>query len=262
MEQIVIGYLDLKKIIDDGYLPVDMHVHSRISDSHTRIKSILKRAQRLGIGVSITDHNNIRGAMIAHDLNKDFFIIPGIELAVRERAHILVYFYSFKDLHHFYHTHIRPRRSRIPYLLTKVTMEEAIGVLEEYNCLTSAAHPFSGTRMGLMKNVRKGKIDLDYVKLIDAIEVVSGHQNQEKNEQAADFAVKNNKAYTAGSDAHTRWEIGRTISYSKASTTDEFLDLVRKKKNFVAGKNTNLLLKRMGQALGIDKYLRGLIIKP
>ena len=47
----------LHKIREKGYTPVDMHIHTHYSDAAIRIPSLLTRANHLGIGVAITDHN-------------------------------------------------------------------------------------------------------------------------------------------------------------------------------------------------------------
>jgi predicted metal-dependent phosphoesterase TrpH len=44
---------------EKGYMPVDMHIHTHYSDAAIRIPSLLTRANHLGIGVAITDHNEI-----------------------------------------------------------------------------------------------------------------------------------------------------------------------------------------------------------
>jgi len=41
---------------------VDLHFHSTYSDGLNGIDKIAARARKLGIGIAITDHNEIRGA--------------------------------------------------------------------------------------------------------------------------------------------------------------------------------------------------------
>ena len=69
---------DLPQLKKDHTI-VDLHFHSHYSDGLNRIPKIAKRAKKLGIGIAITDHNEILGAleMDAHD---DVFSIPGIEI--------------------------------------------------------------------------------------------------------------------------------------------------------------------------------------
>ena len=42
---------------------IDLHFHSRYSDGSNTVKQIVKQARELGVGIAITDHNDIRGAV-------------------------------------------------------------------------------------------------------------------------------------------------------------------------------------------------------
>ncbi|MFH1211244.1 MAG: PHP domain-containing protein, partial [archaeon] len=80
---------------------VDMHYHTRYSDGRTKIAKVMKKCRKRGFGVAVTDHNDIRGAILASRYN-GVMTIPGIELGVREGAHLLLYFYNIKDLEEYY----------------------------------------------------------------------------------------------------------------------------------------------------------------
>ena len=74
------------------------HFHSHYSDGYNSVNAIATRARKLNIGVAITDHNEIKGAV---ELEKYGCVlnIPGIEITSVEGTHLLVYFYeidSFK----------------------------------------------------------------------------------------------------------------------------------------------------------------------
>ena len=119
----------LKRIKAQGFNAMDMHVHTRFSDTSTSVRSIVKRARKKNIGISITDHNDIRGALLARSLAKDVMMIPGIEISSKERAHLLAYFYSMNDLEHFYNNNIKNNKSRMIYLKTKLGLIEIIDLL-------------------------------------------------------------------------------------------------------------------------------------
>ncbi|MDA8138743.1 MAG: PHP domain-containing protein, partial [Desulfobacteraceae bacterium] len=87
--------------LNSDHTVVDMHFHSTYSDGLNRIDKIANQARRLGIGIAITDHNEIRGALEI-DQYEDILSIPGIELTVAEGSHLLVYFYNTQDLQRFY----------------------------------------------------------------------------------------------------------------------------------------------------------------
>ncbi len=69
----------LHEIRDKGYMPVDMHIHTRHSDAAISIPSLLTRAKHLGTGVAITDHNEIQGVIEACQQSRGVLVIPGIE---------------------------------------------------------------------------------------------------------------------------------------------------------------------------------------
>jgi len=75
--------------LTQNYTVVDMHFHSRYSDGLNYIRSIAKRAAKLGIGLSVTDHNAIKGA-VRLDNFKNILSIPGIEVTSKEGTHIIV----------------------------------------------------------------------------------------------------------------------------------------------------------------------------
>jgi predicted metal-dependent phosphoesterase TrpH len=72
-----------------------MHFHSHHSDGLNRIATIADRARELNIGIAITDHNAIQGA-VEIDNYKDILSIPGIEVTSAEGTHILIYFYDIE----------------------------------------------------------------------------------------------------------------------------------------------------------------------
>ncbi len=40
---------------------VDLHFHSHYSDGYNTVEAIARKAHDLGIGIAVTDHNEIRG---------------------------------------------------------------------------------------------------------------------------------------------------------------------------------------------------------
>ena len=53
---------DLPKLIKENTV-VDLHFHSHYSDGFNTVKAIAHKAFELGIGIAVTDHNEIRGAV-------------------------------------------------------------------------------------------------------------------------------------------------------------------------------------------------------
>ena len=59
---------DIDLLVKNNYMVVDMHVHTRFSDSYSRVKNIIAKAKRMKIGVAITDHNEIQGVIRAYKI--------------------------------------------------------------------------------------------------------------------------------------------------------------------------------------------------
>ena len=77
---------DLTKLKEKNTV-VDPHFHSHYPDGHNSIEAIAQKARQLGIGVAVTDHNEIRGAVEIAQY-RDILSIPGIEMTSSEGTHI------------------------------------------------------------------------------------------------------------------------------------------------------------------------------
>ena len=107
------------------YTVVDLHFHSRYSDGMNRVWQIAKRVRQRGIGIAITDHNDIRGS-VEIDEYKDILSIPGIEVTSQEGSHILIYFYGIESLKHFFKEYIQPNMGNGLMSSIALPMEEII----------------------------------------------------------------------------------------------------------------------------------------
>ncbi|MBN2368212.1 PHP domain-containing protein [Candidatus Woesearchaeota archaeon] len=260
--RIEIQSVDIDRIRGEGFTPVDMHVHSQYSDTHTKVRNILKKAEKLGIGVAITDHNEINGAIKAKKLaKKQQLLIPGIEVGVKESAHVLLYFYNLGELEEFYKKHILGKLSRFRYFRTKLPINELIESTENYNCIISAAHPYSMSKFGIGNVIKSGKIQGSILDSIDAIEVINGLVSKKGNLESIRLSSRLKKLFTGGSDSHVLMEVGKVLTYSESDDADSFLDSIRKKNNFVIGKRKNVLLLAAFSSKTIEKHLRSVIIK-
>ncbi len=230
---------------------VDMHFHTHYSDGISRIKTVIKKIRRLGIGVSITDHNEIKGCIKASE-NKDIMLIPGIETTTYEGIHMLFYFFSIKDLEEFYKKHIEPYKGRTVYLKTGIN--KILDDAQNFSCIVSAAHPFIPGTAGLCKSVHRGYVTQETIDKVHAMEVMIGSNLRKRNLMALEFAQKNNKAITAGSDGHSLTELGRILTYTKEKQdVNNFLESILNHKNFVIGKELMLINKAILHA-GTIKY--------
>ncbi len=236
---------DLRK----EYSFVDMHIHTKYShDSLSNINHLLKKAAEQKIGIAVTDHSRAEGAMEACK-QKRVMVIPGIEVASRENKEILLYFYSPRDLWDFYCKNVEKhliQKKHHTYGVAKtmsafkidVPMDEVVEIADDYNCVKSIPHPFTlpprRSHRFFAKPKRKSTL-----KKIDAIEVLNASMPPRMNKLATNWAVKEDKAYTGGSDAHIISEVGHALTACKAFNVEGFLDYIRKKKNFVIGREIN-----------------------
>ena len=144
-------------------------------------------------------------------------------------------------------------------MTTNFSHKNLIKILNKYNCLISAAHPFSIGKSGLHKI--KGHHELDI------IEGINGRLTISRNKKALNLK---NKIFTGGSDSHSKNYIGRIVTGSKSKTVKGFLDSIKKSKHIVIGKEIPLsdlffnLLKSeisLAKELGIKNFLKRRYLK-
>ena len=59
-------------LLTQSYTVVDLHFHTHYSDGLNSVAKIAQRARKLNIGIAITDHNEIRGALEIDQLSDPF----------------------------------------------------------------------------------------------------------------------------------------------------------------------------------------------
>lgn len=239
-ERIVFGKPNPELLNKLGFSCADMHFHSRYSDTFTKIKNVVKKAKKKGIGFAITDHNEVKGAVEACKLGNGLLIVPGMEVSTKEGAHLLTYFYNINELEEFYKKEIKHHKSGNPYMATKVELAHLIDSTKNYNCIVCAAHPFAPGIANLYKKYERGDVDLKLIKRISVMEAINGYNLRNRNEKAVEWIAEMQKGFTGGSDGHTLSQLGGVLTFSKENNLDSFLDSIVKKKNFVIGKEIKL----------------------
>jgi len=237
----------LHKIREKGYTPVDMHIHTQHSDASISITSLLARAKHLGIGIAITDHNEIQGVIEACNHSTGALVIPGIELSSCEGPHILLYFYSAGDLADYFTTHIKGTLRKSQYMAIQLTVDKILTAAENYPCVKVAAHPFGyfGINRGILKCIDNKTLPSETIDHIDGIEVICGGMGKDLNDKAARYAGDHDLPITGGSDAHVLPSVGGVITGVKADTVEGFLNGILAKKSIVIGSTANPLHKGM-----------------
>ena len=165
---------------------VEFHCHSDASpDSLVTGEQMIETAKQAGLDkIFFTDHNSIQGALRARDLAPDLVLI-GEEIQTT-KGEILAYLLE----------------EEIP---ARLSPEETIAAIREQGGVISISHPYDPYRGWNPQELEP------YMQEIDALEVFNARNlRSEYNERALSEAQKHGLLFTAGSDAHTRMEIGRT----------------------------------------------------
>jgi len=173
----------------DSMLRADFHLHTRYSmDSSSSLEDIISRCQETGINcIAVTDHGAFEGALKMKEI-APFTVIPGEEI-LTPNGEVIGYF--LKEL--------------IP---SKQPIEIVIQAIKTQGGLVGLPHPFDTFR-GL-KNLDNQQLE-ELAEQIDVIEVFNARSLLPgDSDKARDFASRHNLPSTAGSDAHSIREIGKT----------------------------------------------------
>lgn len=217
---------------------VDMHSHTEAShDCTNSIKQFAEKIRSMKIGVAVTDHDEIRGSLTLKKKYPKLFQVPGIEVTSRENKHILFYFNKHSDLETFYtkHIHVNKKKHRTNAfrIRTILKTEYLLDIAKDYNAYRVFAHPMIASE-GIYNSMLKSK-DFSLVKKIDGIEVVNSTQSLKANVRSWAWANLEKKGFTGGSDSHIIKTLGTTVTVANGSTTEDFVEELRKKKNGVIG---------------------------
>jgi predicted metal-dependent phosphoesterase TrpH len=166
-------------------ISIDFHSHTFISkDSLTAPEKLIETARKKGLGrLVVTDHNSLRGALLAYTLAPDL-IIMGEEIKTA-KGEILAAFVT----------------EEVP---SHLSPQETIQRLRDQGAFISVSHPFDN---------RSGAWELNALEeiapLVDAIEVFNARiMKPDANTLAEAFAREHHLGGTVGSDAHAAFEVG------------------------------------------------------
>jgi predicted metal-dependent phosphoesterase TrpH len=229
--------------LTEQFTVVDLHFHTEYSDGLSRVKDVAKRALELGIGVAVTDHNEIQGA-IEIDQHSDILSIPGIEITSREGSHVLVYFYDIESLKKFYRMHVKPLMGNDVMQSVTISMDEIVERARTFENVIIFPHPYCVAYTGIC-NSNFPKKCLDHLfDLVDGVEVINAQNMNKWNLQCAVLGFNLNKAITGGSDGHMLHHLGKVVTYSACpKDRKSFLDAIRDKQNKVIGRDISILKK-------------------
>lgn len=226
-----------------NFTVADLHFHTRYSDGMNPVKAIARRAETLGIGIAITDHNDIRGAVEISEY-KQILSIPGIEVTSREGTHLLIYFYDTATLKAFYREEVKPYMGNGVMCSTLLEMEDLIRRARKFKSVIIFPHPYCAAYTGV-QNLHFPKDRLDKLfHMVDGVEVINAGNLNKWNLQCAVLGFNLEKGIVGGSDGHSLSHMGRAVTYADCKKTrKELLDAIRKRKTKVIGKEINFIRK-------------------
>jgi len=225
------------------YTVVDFHFHSRYSDGINTIPEIVERVRQQKIGIAITDHNEIKGA-VEIDQYDDILSIPGIEVTSKEGTHILIYFYDIESLKQFYKNSVRPYMGSNIMSSTKLEMEEIIAQARRYKSVVISPHPYCAAYTGIHNHHFPEERFNNVLDLIDGVEVINSENLSKWNIKGALLGFNLDKALIGGSDGHRISQMGGAVTYVQCKKDRKsFLNAVKKKRSKVVGKEIDLLRK-------------------
>jgi len=200
-------------------LKADLHIHTEYSgDCNTPLEKIVGRCLEIGINcIAICDHGTAEGALKMRDI-APFPVIVAEEI-LTPHGEIMGMFLE----------------ETIP---SGLSVEQAISRIRAQGALVCIPHPFDTFRQSALGNNIIEKI----AEQIDIIEVFNSRAFlPQDSAKALAFALKHGISKSAGSDAHTLYEIGNTyVEMPEFNGRDDFLQALEKGK--ISGHRTNPLV--------------------
>ena len=235
---------------------VDLHFHSYYSDGFNTVETIAKKAHDLGIGIAITDHNEIRGA-VEIDGYRDIFSIPGIEMTSREGTHVLIYFYQIDALEKFYRDHVIPYMGNDIMSSTALEMEEIIRRARKFKTVIIFPHPFCGVYTGIQNSYfSEDRLERIFPN-VDGVEVINSENMNKSNLRSALLGFNLGKGITGGSDGHRISQMGKAVTYAACKPSRKaFLDAIKKNKTKVVGKEIDLIHKMTSNGVKLKNNIK------
>jgi predicted metal-dependent phosphoesterase TrpH len=244
------------EILTKNHTVVDLHFHTRFSDGINKVKTVAQKAMELGIGIAITDHNDIRGA-IAIDRYKNLLTIPGIEITSVEGSHLLVYFYNIDELKTFYQKDVQPFMGNDVMTSLALSMEEIIHRANRYHAIIILAHPYCAAYTGVCNLQFPPERLKGICNIVDGVEVINAGNINKWNLKCAVFGFNLNKAIVGGSDGHSIYEMGRAVTFSDCKPNRrDFLDAIKRGHSKVIGKEIDFIRKFTSNSLKLRSSIR------
>ncbi len=217
-----------------GRIRLDLHSHTYYShDSLLKPEHFVEACLRNGINcIAVTDHNEVDGAKQIQKI-APFQVIVGEEIRTADGEITGLFL-----------------RERIP---PNLSAEETVERIKDQKGLVYVPHPFA---TGVYMRLKKSKLDA----LIRRVDVIEGWNSRgilkSADERAQAYARAHNKPFAAGSDAHSRFEIGAAYMEMDAFRgKGDFLEKL--KSGTLVGRKTSILFPTGSLVLGRAKVMAG-----
>lgn len=222
---------------------VDLHFHSAFSDGADLPAMIARKAREMHIGVALTDHNAIEGAL-EMDRYSDVLSIPGIEVTSKEGAHLLVYFYDCKGLKHFYRKTVYPARGRDTMSSIGLSMKTIMARARRHDGIIIFPHPYCAMYTGICNPLFSQAQQQELLAMVDGVEAINAGNMKKWNLKSTVLGFNLDKVMTGGSDGHSLVHMGRAVTYTNTpSDRVAFLDAVQQNAGRVIGREVPFLQK-------------------
>jgi hypothetical protein len=248
----------METITSQGFFAADMHFHTNYSDSHTTVRSAVRSARKLGVGLAITDHNAIGGVLEAEQIAREALIIPGIEVSTSDGPHVLLFFYFSDELQEFYKRDLEKKKGSNPFLATRLSTTDLLDITRDYNCVRAAAHPYGYLVLnrGVAKSVEKDELNEEVYTCMEAIEVLCGGMTRRNNLKAAALALSRNLGMVGGSDGHLLRDLGGVLTCTMSGEVEGMLEEIVHRRSLVVGAERNVVDKGVMSMMVLSKHLR------
>ncbi|NLY03654.1 MAG: PHP domain-containing protein [Campylobacter sp.] len=190
----------------------DLHIHTIYSDGRSTPQDVVEMAKRKKIGFAVTDHNHIKGAILATKIaEKDGIAsLCGIELGTNEGKEMLIYFDKPYKAQEFYIREVEPyrtsRMTRINRSMWSFVGENFSYLKDRYEFyFTTIPHPFGVLYKSVKWDIMLSKALVDSV---DSIEAINFGMSDKANAKALAMGKDLGKRLTASSDAHLKSGVG------------------------------------------------------
>jgi predicted metal-dependent phosphoesterase TrpH len=215
-------------------LKADLHVHTKYSvDCNTPLEKIVSHCLEIGINcIAICDHGTAEGALRIREI-APFKVIVAEEIMTPD-GEIMGLFL----------------KETIP---SRLPVKEVIAQIRAQGGLVCIPHPFDKLRRSALRH----KVIEEIADQIDIIEVFNSRTIlPQHSAKALAFAARYGIPKSAGSDAHTLNEIGRTyVEMPEFKGKDDFLKALEKGK--ISGHITNPFIHFASAWTKLRKRRRG-----